>query len=111
MASIHIDDTFLEIRMSRLEKLGALRRQVKVPLDSIVSVTPVDRARSAIKGVRAPGTGVPGGLMLGTWRGRGGRSFVAVRGRGPGYVIELQDQKDTRLIVESEVVPALELWR
>jgi hypothetical protein len=55
----------------------------------------------ALRGLRAPGTGLPGVIALGTWRRRGRKDFVALRGRGPGVVVHLRDGPFGRLLVSA----------
>ncbi len=109
MAQLVVDDQQLTVELSGLEKLGALRRSdVSVPVSSIVSVERLDNARDAIRGLRAPGTGLPGVIALGSWRKRGVVDFVAVRRSEPGYVIELEGMSFDRLIISSPTIPELE---
>ncbi|MEI9907760.1 MAG: hypothetical protein WDO06_07590 [Actinomycetota bacterium] len=42
--------------------------------------------RKIIRGFRAPGSGFPFLVALGTWRIRKGKNFVAVYRKRPGYV-------------------------
>lgn len=108
MADLIVDDQHIEVALSRVEQIGALRREVRFPLGSISSVRWVDVARREISGIRAPGTHWPRGIALGTWRKRGTKSFVAVRGSGPGYVIDLDGEDFDRLIIETAPIEALE---
>jgi len=47
----------------------------------------------------APGTGVPGTLAVGTWRGGFGKDFAVVHGHGPGVVVEVAGEEYVRLLV------------
>ena len=86
--------------MNSLESLGALHRPVRVPLESVVSVEPSESLRSRLRGLRAPGTGIPGVVALGTWRYSGGKDFAAVY-RGRGVVVELSGAPWQRLLVST----------
>lgn len=57
-------------------------RRPEAPLTAVRSVRAAGRAYSELRGIRAPGTGLPGAIALGTWRYRGGPDLVAVCGRG-----------------------------
>ncbi len=106
MASLEIDGDDLVLRLGPWERLGGLQRgDLRVPRTAVAEVREVPSAYAEVRGLRIPGTGVPGVLLLGTWRRRGSRSFVAVRGRGPGCVIELSGGAFDRWIV-SEPRPA-----
>ena len=56
-----------------------------------------------MKGMRAPGTGIPGLIMLGTLRNfRGWKAFCAVHGKGPAVVINWKSGEFTAWIFSSE---------
>ncbi len=55
--------------------------------------------RAAVRGLRAPGTGVPGRVALGTWRRWHGKDFVAAYRHDPGVVIDLVDQPYDRVVI------------
>ncbi len=109
MATLVVEDGQLTIVLSTWEKIGALiRSDVSVPFDSIVSAQRLDDARDGIRGLRAPGTGVPGRLALGTWRTAKTTDFVAVSRSDAGYLIELSGQRFDRLVVSSPPIPELD---
>ncbi len=51
-----------------------------------------------LRGIRAPGTGIPGVVAVGTRRGSFGKDFVAVHGKGSAVVVELDGAPFERLI-------------
>lgn len=108
MAELIVTDSSVSIELSPWEMVGAVHASVSAPLDSITDVRYVDDVRSEVRGLRAPGTAWPGGIALGTWRSRRSKSFVAVGGRNPGYVIEFDGEEFARFIVESGPVAALD---
>ena len=99
VARIEEDGDDVVIRLSGWEKAGALRGHVRFPRAQIRSVTHVRDARAAVRGVRAPGTGVPGRVALGTWRRWHGKDFVAAYRHDPGVVIDLVDQPYDRVVI------------
>jgi hypothetical protein len=90
----------LVVRMNPLEVLGALHGPVRVPLASIADLDATDDVWSELRGLRVPGTGIPGLVALGTWRYRGSKDFVAVYGRS-GVVVTLSGSSWSRLLVSS----------
>jgi hypothetical protein len=54
---------------------------------------------SELRGIRAPGTGIPRVIAVCTCRGSFGKDFAAVHGRGPGVVVEFADQEFQRWVV------------
>jgi hypothetical protein len=105
MAHLEREGEDLVLRLGPWERLGALQRgDVRVPTAAITSARAVESAYREVRGLRIPGTGVPGRLLLGTWRTRRSKSLIAVRGRGPGCVIELNEGSFDRWVV-SEPLP------
>lgn len=108
MATYEIQGDELIVRLSGWEKVGAMRGDIRVPLDAITTVREVDAASRELRGWRAPGTGFPGRIALGTWRGRGSKDFVAAYRRHPGFVVELEGQTFDRLVLSGDVPAGLE---
>jgi hypothetical protein len=89
----------LFLRLSTTERiLGLVANDPEAPLSAVRAAQVIRPAQSAVRGIRAPGTGVPGLLSLGHWRGKG-HDFVAVYGRHAGVVVELDGQPFERWIV------------
>ena len=102
MAQLVVEGDRLAVGLSALERLGAfVLRRPEAPLAAVRSVRSAGRAYSELRGIRAPGTGLPGVIALGTWRYRGGPDFVAVYGRGPVFVVELEGARYRRFVVSS----------
>lgn len=99
MPRIEIERGDLVVRLSPLEKLGAMRGDLRVPRKSVGDVRVTERPWDELRGVRAPGTGIPRVIMLGLTRGRGGRQFAAVYGNRPAVVVDLQSSPLSRLIL------------
>ncbi|KIY98157.1 hypothetical protein MNEG_9804 [Monoraphidium neglectum] len=96
----------LRLDLSHWEALGALHGSLSAPLAQVASCTavqdpwaragPVTGAGSdasggggrVLRGWRAPGTGLPGVIALGTLRHSGGRDFAAVYRHRPAVVVD-----------------------
>jgi hypothetical protein len=89
MARLKVDGPDLVVGLSWLEKLGALRGNVRVPLTAVRTAVMEPEPWSALRGIRAPGTGIPGVIALGTRRYPGGRDFAAVFGQRPAVRVDL----------------------
>jgi len=85
--------------MSDVEKFEAVHADVHVPLAAVRAVRVVDDAWPELRGIRAPGTGIPGVIAVGTRRGSFGKDFAVVHGREMAVVIELEGASYSRLIV------------
>jgi hypothetical protein len=99
MAQIRYEGDELVVRLSWLERLGALRGDVRVPRSTVGDVRATDQPWSELRGIRAPGKGWPGVISLGTRRGSGIRDFAAVYGKRPAVVVELDGAEFDRLVV------------
>jgi hypothetical protein len=107
VASLAPENDELVLRLSRREKLGALRGDVRVPLSSVERVSVSATPFRELRGLRAPGAGLPGVIALGTWRYRGGKDLVALYRRTPGVIVDLRDAPYRRLLVSADDAPAI----
>jgi hypothetical protein len=90
------------VTLNDLEKTGALRGDVHVPASAVRSVRVSTSPFRDLQGLRAPGTGIPGLIALGTWRTKGsGKDFAVVYRGGPAVVVELEGAEFRRLIVSA----------
>jgi hypothetical protein len=100
VADLVIDETELVVRLNPLEKLGAFRGNVHVPLTDVMSVRVSEDQWSELRGMRAPGTGIPGVIALCTRRAPGVRDFAAVYGRRrKAVVVECSGVDINRIVV------------
>lgn len=99
MARLEVDGALLSLRLEPVERLGALHGDIAVLLAQVVAVHTSSEMWRELRGIRAPGTGFPYLIMLGTTRYRGGKDFCAVYRRGPGVVVDLADAEFSRLLV------------
>ena len=93
MPKVIVDGQDLVVGLSWLEKLGAFRGNVRVPLRAVRSAEAEPDPWGALRGIRAPGTGIPGVIAFGTRRFDGGKDFAAVRGGRPAVRVDLGDLK------------------
>ena len=108
MADVLVVDGELVVRLGRFERLLALHGDVAVPLPQVSRAELSDDVLSEVRGVRAPGTGVPRRVALGTWRGRGWRDLVVVPRPGSGLVVHLAEGAPwRRLLLRSDDAPTL----
>jgi hypothetical protein len=98
MTTITVLPDHLSIRFSRIEKVLGLVRDQSFPLASLTSARVEAVGLDAVRGIRAPGLGLPGRWLVGTWRGRG-RTLVSVRRGEPAVVVELTGQRFDRLVL------------
>ena len=98
MAELLIDGAELVLHLRALEKAEGVHGDIRIPLSAVTTVRAVDDPWSELRGIRAPGTGVPNVIAVGTRRGKFGKDFAAVHGKGPAVVVELEGVDYERLI-------------
>ena len=106
MAEFEIDGADLVLHLRGVEKAEGAHGDIRVPLSAVTAVRAVDDAWPELRGIRAPGTGLPNVIAVGTRRGKFGKDFAAVHGKGPAVVVELEGVDYGRLIVTLDDAPA-----
>ena len=102
MAQVIETDQELILTLSGLEKLGSFHNSIRVPKSCLLSIKELENPWSGpdgMKGFRAPGTGIPGVVMLGTLRSKQGKEFAAVYGKGRAKVYEFSSGPFRRWIL------------
>ena len=100
MAKLIREGNELVLSLSFWEKLGALHSSPRTTIRSVAKIEFPEKLWSAqvLRGIRAPGTGIPFVLLLGTMRGMGYRDFVAINGREKGVILTLNSASFARWI-------------
>jgi len=101
MATLRREGSELVLLLNDLEKLGALHGEIRVPAAAIRAVRVTSNPFRELRGVRSPGTGLPGVIALGTWRGKSSRDFAALYRGGPAVIVELEGTRYRRLLVSA----------
>jgi len=101
MAKVLDDGVNLILHLSYWEKIGGLKKGLVIPKTQLVSksISKNPWSRTVIKGWRAPGTGFPFLILLGTMRYKGGRDFAAIYKRRPVAIYEFKDALYRRWII------------
>src|SRR5580704_10458726 len=99
VATLVVEGSEVIVKMAEIEKFEAVHTDVHVPLSAVRAVRVVDDAWPELRGIRAPGTGIPGVIAVGTRRGSFGKDFVVVHGKESAVVIDLDGASYSRLIV------------
>ena len=99
--------TYVILSLSTTEKIFAFHNNVQVKYKEIISVKPVAKAwtTKVLRGLRAPGTGLPYVVALGTWRLRKGKNFVAVYGKRPAYIFTFTGGEFQQWIITPDNTP------
>jgi len=102
VAKLEVEGDELVVTMHTAEELGAFHGPIRVPLADVSSVRAVADAWGELRGIRAPGTGIPDVIALGTRRGGFGKDFAAVYHHRPGVVVELRGEEFSRLVITDD---------
>ena len=102
MARLLVDDGVVTVSLSAVEKAEALHGDLSVPRTAVVSARAVPDGMDEVHGLRMPGTGLPGVILVGTWRSRDTVTFAVCHGRRPAVVLELTGQPYDRIVVTVE---------
>jgi hypothetical protein len=100
MTRISIQNDDLVVEIEGLDKLWSLKSRLVIPLANVRGATADPGITGEPKGVRAPGTSLPGVITAGTFHQDGEQVFWNVRDGARAVVIQLADERYTRLIVE-----------
>ena len=99
MATIEERPESLHVRLSPWERIGSLHGDLLIPRACIVSSEVVPDPWPLLRGLRAPGTGIPRIVMLGTMRSQGVKDFCAIYRRKPARIITWEGFPFERVIV------------
>lgn len=107
MAELRVEGDELVLHLSGLEKAEGFHGDIRVPLRAVSGVRAVDTAWPELRGLRAPGTGMPNVIAVGTRRGGFGKDFAAVHGTGPAVVVDLEGAGYGRLVATTDDAEAV----
>jgi hypothetical protein len=107
MAQIRITDDELRVELTTREKIAGLHGDIRVPVTAVQDVQIEQDALAAARGLRAPGLAIPGRTKIGTWRGRGSRTFVVARRGVPAVRVTLRGVKPDELLVSTDDADAV----
>jgi hypothetical protein len=100
MASIKIHDDVLVVEQSTLEKILSLRGTIRVPLADVIGASIDPSVGSERRGIRVPGTHIPGLYVAGTFRHDDVKTFWNIRRGTNAVVVSLADGDLDRLVIE-----------
>ena len=103
MTEVEITGGKLVVHVEGLDKLWAPKSRLEVPLEHVLGAeVDAEVARGWWKGLKAPGTNVPGVITAGTFYQDGDRVFWDVHDPDGTIVIRLSDERYSRLVIEVE---------
>lgn len=103
MVTIEIQDDLLRLNVQGWDRLWAFKSHMEIPIKNIRHVY-MDSSMMLgwWKGIRAPGTHIPGMIVAGTFYKDGKRIFWDVKNTKKTIIIDLKDEPYNQLIVDVE---------
>lgn len=104
MAHFERFGSYVILALTPREKFFGLHASPQAKFGEIISVRKVNKVwnNKVLKGIRAPGTGMPWVIALGTWRYFHGKNFVAAYRNRPCYVITFNSGEFKQWVVTPE---------
>ena len=103
MARLIAGGDVLRVHLSLVGRIGAVvPGDLWLPLTAVRTVRATEQPWSELRGERSTGTCLRGVVALGTFKHLYGRDFVAVYGRGPAVVVELDGMRFMRLLISRQ---------
>jgi len=100
MTRVSIDGDNLVVEIEGMDKLWSLKSRLAIPLANVRGATADPGIAAEPKGLRAPGTSLPGVITAGTFHQDGERVFWNIHDGARAIVITLADEHYVRLVVE-----------
>ena len=100
MVDVIIENDKVVFNVKGIHKVLALKSRIEVPREHIASARIDSTVFSIYKGIRAPGTYIPGLITAGTFRKDGKRIFWDVFRKSNAIVVDLVEEKYSQLVIE-----------
>lgn len=103
MTRVEITGSCLKVEILGWDKLWSFKSRLNFPIEHVVEVRRWEKERDGgwgFRGLRAPGTSLPGVIVAGTYHRKGEHIFYDVHKYDNAIVIELRDEWYARMIVE-----------
>jgi hypothetical protein len=98
MTKVSASDGKLIVDVQGWDKLWSLKSRLEIPLEHVSGVRAATGERA--RGIRAPGTYIPGVITAGTFRQIGRKVFWDVHNQEKAIAIDLRDERFSSLVVE-----------
>ena len=107
MTEVEITGDALIVHVRGMDRLWSLKSRLEIPLSHVLGAEADPQVASEhSRGLRAPGTHLPGVITAGTFYQEGDRVFWDVHDPEKAIVIRLKDERYVRLVIEVDDPPA-----
>lgn len=100
MITVSMNNQDMILTVEGLHKVWALKSQMSIPKQQVVSARINHNEITKPKGWRAPGTYIPGLITAGTYRAIGNKVFWDVVHYDQSIIVDLRDSDYQQLILE-----------
>ena len=98
MAELMREADNLVLKLSTAEKMESVHGDIRVPISAVKSVTVLDDVIHAVRGIKMPGTRIPGVVAMGTFLSGSDTTFAIVHHQNKrGLKVVLADRSSTGL--------------
>lgn len=94
-----IKDNKLVVTPLGINKITSLKQKLEIPLNNVLGASVDEGILNENKGIKAPGTELPGYYWVGDFTKDGEKSFFNIKKGNPPVVIQLKNEKYSRLIL------------
>ena len=101
LADVIVSPTGVTIAPRGMNKFWSFKRRISIPFTSIRSAVVTSGLRNLPKGIRLPGTAIPGIILAGTYVRKRERSFYVLRDGKEIVLLELEDHVYRRVAVQT----------
>jgi hypothetical protein len=98
MTTVSTSDDTLIIEIKGWDQVWALKRRLDIPLNHVTRIR--GAADEIPRGIRIPGTHLPGVIAAGTFYDGGEKAFWAVHNSERAIAIDLHDEEYSMLVLE-----------
>lgn len=99
MVDVNVEGSTLRVELSAREKVACLRGDLVVDRTLVEGARVSDEPFDLVRGIRAPGVGLPRIVALGRWRHRSGTDLVVLRRGDRAVVIDLTEEAPYRRLL------------
>lgn len=101
LVEVSISTAELNITPRGLNRVWAFRRRLSIPLQAVKGARVVSGTRDLPKGLRLPGTAIPGLMLAGTYVTHGEKSFYLLRDGKELVLLELEGHEYRRVAIQT----------
>jgi len=104
MVQVTKDNSNYKFEIKGFHKLWSIKSEINIPQDHILRVYKNEDKKASFLGIRMPGLHIPGVITAGSFMVDEGVIFCDFSNRDNLIIVELKDEKYSKLVIEVENV-------